>query len=159
MQNIQRPFGKFDIASPRVFKLLLSPEKFSEYTFWYVCADWNVFENGNLRTVRDSSKKDSAAGMAPSVSLSRPNCLPWPSDADICTYMWMDIWAQKRGGDIGRIWGEWGRPQTFGHIDAHTYLLLIVDLITSVVRAQKSVSPGVLKSWSFWPNYAKYFAY
>jgi len=50
MQNIQRPFGKFDIASPRVFKLLLSPEKFSEYTFWYVCADWNVFENGNLRT-------------------------------------------------------------------------------------------------------------
>jgi len=58
---------------------------------------------------------------------------------------------------MGRMWGEGPSPtQPFGHIDAHTYLLLIADLITSVVRAQKSVSPGVLKSCSSAPNYAKY---
>lgn len=90
---------------------------------------WNGFENGNLRTVRDRPNMLQArqphAGRVPfcSVSLSLSVSSLSFSYFSLCS---LNAWATLSTHAIYRI-------QPFGHIDAHTYLLLIVDLITSVV--------------------------
>lgn len=151
MQNIQRPFHQLQIAPARVFKLLLSSGKISEYAC--VCTDWNVFQNGNLRTVRDSSKKIQLQARRPARPFLGRKHLPWPPRGRMRGRMWEGCGTLARADRIGRM--DPIQPNPLGTL-MRIHISYWLPIWLRQWSGPESESPGV--SW-LWTKLCQVFAY